>query len=251
MIETYAHSTVGKRIGAPASMADYAAETLRAWIVSGDLAPGDRMVETRLSERLGVSRPPLREAMQVLENEGLIKQTARSGAVVAPLGLQDVYEIVTLRDSLEEMAVRLGVPAHSEARLRALRSAIETLERNAVADGGEDSATHDSYGFHLALVGLSGHERLEAAYRSMALQLLRYMNLNRRARAGHESLVQRAARHRAIFDLVVAGDADAVLAAMQGDESLSFVREFGPTLERGSAQADAWLAGVLARGATA
>ena len=63
---------------------------------------------------------------------------------------------------------------------------------------------------------------------------------------GHR--VQRAARHRAIFDLVVAGDADAVLAAMQGDESLSFVREFGPTLERGSAQADAWLARVT-RGA--
>jgi DNA-binding GntR family transcriptional regulator len=184
----------------------------------------------------------------VLENEGLVKQTARLGAVVAPMGLQDVYEIVTLRDTLEEMAVRLGVPVHSEARLESLRSAIETLERNAVAVGGEDSASHDSYGFHLALVGLSGHERLEAAYRSMALQMLRYMNLNRRARAGHETLVDRAARHRALFELVAAGDADAVLDALQGDESLSFVREFGPTLERGSAQADLWLAGVLARG---
>ena len=251
MTDSYAHSMVGKRIGAPASMAVFAADGLRALIVSGALAPGDRMIETRLAERLGVSRVPLREAMKVLENEGLIKQTARSGAVVAPLGLQDVYEIVTLRDSLEEMAVRLGVPVHSGVRLEALRSAIETLERNAVLEGGEDSATHDSYAFHLALVGLSGHDRLEAAYRSMALQMLRYMNLNRRARARHESLVERAARHRAIFDLVSAGDADAVLAAIQGDESLSFVREFGPTLERGSAQADAWLSGVLARGASA
>ena len=248
MTETYAHSVVGRRIGAPATMAAFAAEGLRAMIVSGALAPGERVIETRLAERLGVSRPPLREAMKVLETEGLIKQTARSGSVVAPLGLQDVYEIVTLRDTLEQMAVRLGVPVHSDVRLARLRVAIETLEANALLASGEDSATHDSYGFHLALVGLSGHERLEAAYRSMALQLLRYMNLNRRARAGHESLVERAARHRVIFELVVAGDTAAVLDAMQGDESLSFVREFGPTLERGSAEADAWLARVT-RGA--
>jgi len=248
MTHSYAHDAVGRRIGAPATMAAFAADGLRAMIVSGELAPGERVVETRLAERLGVSRPPLREAMTVLETEGLLRQTPRSGAVVAPLGLQDVYEIVTLRASLEEMAVRLGVPVHSDARLDRLRDAIETMEANARLETGEDSATHDSYSFHLALVGLSGHERLEAAYRSMALQLLRYMNLNRRARAGHESLVARAARHRVVFDRVAAGDADAVLAALQGDESLSFVRESGPTLERGSAEADAWLAGILRRG---
>ena len=244
---TYDHAKTGRRIGEPPSIAALAAQGLRDMIVGGVLAPGERVIETRVAEQLGVSRPPLREAMKVLENEGLIQQVPRRGAIVTPLSLHDVYEIVTLRDTLEDMGVRLGVPVHSSERLDRLHVALDTMEENARL-GREDTATRDSYAFHLALVGLSGHQRLEDAYRSMALQLLRYMNLNRRVRAEHESLVERAARHRVVFDLVVEGDPQRVLDALTGDASLSFVREFGPGMDSGSPAADAWLASVLARG---
>lgn len=233
----------GHRIGDPPSIVALAADALRTMILSGQLAPGDRVVENRVSEDLGVSRPPLREAMKMLENEGLIQMVPRRGAIVTPMTLQDMYEIVTLRAALEEMAVRLGVPVTVQSRLDRLRSAIETLEADA-AQGREDLASNDSFEFHLALVGLSGHRRLEDDYRAMALQLRLYMNMNRRVRAPFESLVQRAARHRVLFELVVEGDAEAVLASLTGPDSLSIVREVGPTLPPGSDEAVAWLRGI-------
>jgi len=236
----------GYRTGDPPSMAALAADGLRELIVSGALVPGERIIETQVGERLGVSRPPLREAMKVLENEGLIQLVPRRGAIVTPMTLHDVYEIVTLRATLEQMAIRLGVPVPAEARLERLREALETMEANALA-GEETSASADSYRFHLALVALSGHQRLEASYRAIQLQLQIYMNLNRRARAASETLIARAARHRALFELVLAGDVDGVLEELAGDASLSFVREFGPTLPAGSPEADAWLRGILAQ----
>ena len=72
-----------RRIEAPPSMSALAAEALRQMVLTGELRPGDRVIENRLTEELGVSRPPLREAMRVLEQEGLIVQTPRKGAVVA------------------------------------------------------------------------------------------------------------------------------------------------------------------------
>jgi DNA-binding GntR family transcriptional regulator len=248
VISQTGYPRAGRRIGDPPSIVALAADALRTMILSGQLAPGDRVVENRVSDELGVSRPPLREAMKMLENEGLIRMVPRRGAIVTPMTLQDMYEIVTLRAALEQMAVRLGVPVPSSdsarSRLDRLRDAIETLETNA-ALGREDLASNDSFAFHLALVGLAGHKRLEDDYRAMALQLRLYMNMNRRVRAPFETLVQRAARHRALFELVVVGDAAAVIAALTGPDSLSIVREVGPTLPPGSDEAAAWLRAIV------
>jgi DNA-binding GntR family transcriptional regulator len=240
-----ARHRTGYRVGDPPSIVALATDGLRALILNGTLAPGERVVETRVAELLTVSRPPLREAMKVLENEGLIQSIPRRGAIVTPMTLHDVYEIITLRATLEEMAVRIGIPTPAAGRLDRLHEALALMEANAAA-GTEATATEDSYRFHLALVALSGHRRLEDAYRSMALQLQMYLNLNRRARAGRESLTDRAARHRALYNSVVAGDVDAVLEELKGDASLSFVREFGATLPAGSPAAQAWLDGILA-----
>ena len=103
-----------RRISAPPSLSALAAEALREMVLSGDLQPGDRVIENRLTEELGISRPPLREAMRVLEQEGLIVQTPRKGAVVAPVTPHDIYEIVSLREEIEQIAVRLGVPVRSQ-----------------------------------------------------------------------------------------------------------------------------------------
>jgi DNA-binding GntR family transcriptional regulator len=112
---------VDRRIAAPPTMSVLAAEALRSMILSGELLPGDRLPENSLTAQLGVSRSPLREAMSVLEQEGLIVQAPRRGAVVAPLTVHDIYEIYTLREQLEELAIRLGVPVLEESRLDRLR----------------------------------------------------------------------------------------------------------------------------------
>ena len=232
-----------RRITDPPSMAVLATDTVRELILSGELAPGDRIVEQRLADELGVSRPPLREALTALRQEGLVELLPRRGAVVRALTLHDVFEIVTMRTALEQLVVQLGVPVRDPARLAALEDAVRVMEEHAGA-GSESEAVSDSHRFHLALVGLAGHHRLEESYRALGNQLRLYLDLNRRARAATESLVERAARHRHLVDLVAAGDPAAVLAALDDPAQLTYVVEHGERLGGATPEALAWLDGL-------
>src|SRR5258708_30041852 len=73
-----------RRIQQP-SLVRMAAETIREMVLGGELRPGDRLVEERLTEELGISRPPLREALRLLEQEGLLLSMPRRGVSRAPL----------------------------------------------------------------------------------------------------------------------------------------------------------------------
>src|SRR5919206_3394464 len=87
---------------------------LRAEILSGRLQPGAELAEVALSEQLGVSRGPLREAIGRLAAEGLVTVSPRRGAVVRSLSKEEFLELYQVREALERMAVQLAVP-----RLRA------------------------------------------------------------------------------------------------------------------------------------
>lgn len=216
---------------------------IRRRITSGRLAAGSRVTESALAAELGISRSPLREALRILEQEGLVSSTPNRGVTVTELGAQDIYEISTLRRSLEEMAVRMGVPVTVPARLHRLENAFDEMLAHAHA-GSEETAAEDSYRFHLAVIGLAGHTRLERAYSSLALQLA--MHLNRRARAASESLVQRAERHRPILDGVRAGDPTAVIDALGDEAAMTFVTRVGSN-EQLSPEAAGWFAAARAR----
>lgn len=234
-----------RRIAAPPTMSVLAAEALRSMILSGELLPGDRLPENSLTAQLGVSRSPLREAMSVLEQEGLIVQAPRRGAVVAPLTAHDIYEIYTLREQLEELAIRLGVPVVGEGRLDRLREAYAALEAATGADQNEH--TRLAFEFHLALVGLAGHRRLEDTFRSLSLQMQLCMAMNRRARAGLESIREDAARHRPLLDLAVAGDPDALLEALRNHGQRTFLLDAEEHVGGHSPESRAWFANVRAQ----
>jgi len=192
----------------PPSLVDMAAEALRRMIIGGDLMPGDRVVENQLTKEFGISRPPLREALRVLEREGLVRQLPRKGAIVTPLTLHDVYEIFSLRWEYELLAMRLAIPVRPSARLDRVHAAVAAMQ--AAADAGDEPEYgRRSFEFHLSLVALSGHHRLEEAYRSLQLQMQLCMAMNRRARVD-EDLPQDVGRHRRLLELVEAGDRAAV-----------------------------------------
>jgi DNA-binding GntR family transcriptional regulator len=224
-------------------MSALAGDALRAMILGGELRPGDRVVENRLTAELGVSRPPLREAMAVLEQEGLIVQVPRRGAIVTPLTAHDIYEIVTLREEIERIAIHLGVPVRSEERLERLREAFGALE---VAAAASDRAqvTELSFAFHLAIVGLAGHRRLEDTYRALSLQMQLCMAMNRRARSSIETMTEDAARHRPLLDLVEAGDVEGMLHAVQHHGQRTFLLEIDEHFEGHSPESRAWLARI-------
>lgn len=231
------------RIESPPSMSELAAGALRSMILSGDLRPGERVVENQLTTQLGVSRPPLREAMRVLEQQGLLVQIPRKGAIVTPLTAHDIYEIVTLREEVEKLAVRLGVPVRSQERLERLRQAFRDLEAAAAAS---DSAnvTERSFAFHLAVVGLAGHRRLEDIYRSLSLQMQLCMAMNRRVRSSIETMREDAARHRPLLDLVEAGDVEGMLHRIQHHGQRTFLLSIDEHLEGHSPESRAWLDGI-------
>jgi len=236
-------ASLGRRIEAPPSMSALAAEALRQMVLNGELRPGDRVIENRLTEELGVSRPPLREAMRVLEQEGLIVQTPRKGAVVAPVTPHDIYEIVSLREEIEQIAVRLGVPVRSQERLDRLRQAFAELEAAAEEDGAP-RVVESSFAFHLAIVGLAGHRRLEDVYRSLSLQMRMCMAMNRRARAEIETARQDAARHRPLMDLVEAGDVEGMAHTLAHHGQRTYLLTIADDAEGHSPESRAWFARI-------
>ena len=83
---------------------------LRLAIASGDLRPGEQVLQDALAERFGVSRVPLREALKILEGEGQVVYRPHRGYFVAELDLDDLREVYRIRDLLESEAVRVAVP---------------------------------------------------------------------------------------------------------------------------------------------
>lgn len=196
-------------IADPPSLVQLAAITLRRMIIGGRLRCGERIIENRLTRELGISRPPLREALRVLEREGLVRQLPRKGVIVTPLTLHDIYEIVTLRAELERVAVRLGVPVRDPQRLQRCEHALEQL---AEASEQQDAAAFAErlLQLQLAVVGLAGNQRLEDAYQPLGLQLLLAMTLNHRA-PGSALLTDDLSRQRRLVAAISEGDPDTVL----------------------------------------
>lgn len=213
-------SIADRRLHAP-SLVALAADSIRKMILAGDYAPGDRLLEEKLTAELAISRPPLREALRILENDGLITTLPRRGSTVTTLTQRDVYEILTLRSTLERMAFELGIPVAREELLEAPRSALEAMEKCALqCDRG--ALVQAGYAFHSALIGIADHRRLSDTYASVQQQLLLCMARNLIVREQYyESLQEHVARHRVLLELVESGDRAAALAelAVHGEGS--------------------------------
>lgn len=196
---------------------------LRRLIVSGELKPGERLVEERLTARFGVSRPPMREALRVLERDGIVEGRQRRGFVVASMTAEDVREIYSLRFALERMAVELGVPVAQQEALEPLRRAVDDI-RKAVRRGQQNEVVSANRAFHTALIALPGHRRLMATWDSLQLQMSMCMafNLRLRQRLQHDA-GESLRRHEVLLSLIEAGDPRAVVRELEHHGDRSFL----------------------------
>jgi DNA-binding GntR family transcriptional regulator len=202
------------------STAELIADQLRSAIMYGVLAPGAQLGEAELASRFEVSRGPLREAMQRLVQEGLLRGERHRGLFVIDLDEQDVQDIYLARLAIERSACELIMQgnrgeavAHLTEALTELVTAAESGDRNAMSDA--DQA------FHLALVSCSGNGRLER----MAQTLLVETRMCLAALQDHypepNDLV---AEHRVLVDAIADGDEKQLLGLIETHMRDSIVR---------------------------
>lgn len=196
------------------SLVELAVRRLRSEILAGALAPGERLVEEQLTRRFGTSRAPLREALRLLGQQGLVEHLPRRGVRVAELSVRDIDELFSLRDVLEQFAVRCALTGASAdgPGLDMLRDAVEQMERAAAHGAALDQAVAHR-AFHLALVALAGHHHLLRVYEPVLMQLQLYMATNLRREARQLSPREGAQRHRRLYEAIVTG-LDAALAEL-------------------------------------
>ena len=150
----------------PPTMQAWVLGELRQMIAVGELTPGQPLRQDVLAERLGVSRVPLREALNTLQSEGQVDYEPHRGYRVATLSLADMLEVYRIRELLETEAVRATVARADPAVVEALRQAAIDVDA-ASAAGDLLTMTEANRRFHFVLITASGMPRLERILRAL------------------------------------------------------------------------------------
>jgi DNA-binding GntR family transcriptional regulator len=138
----------------PRTKTAYALDSLRQAILAGDIRPGERLSVVRLSERLGVSPTPVREAIRQLQAEGFLSHEPHHQVSVADLSAEDAHEIYTLRVLLETMAVRLAAPRLGSEMIESLDAMVAKAQA-ALADGDIETLRALNREWHFAIYDAS------------------------------------------------------------------------------------------------
>jgi DNA-binding GntR family transcriptional regulator len=144
---------------------------LRRLIITGDLPPGSRITEVNLAEQLDVSRGTVRIALHQLSQEGLIVQTPYTGWAVMSITPNDVWELYTLRATLESMAARLTTENLTPEGAAALQAAFERLKSARHRAEHIRVIVDADFEIHKTIINLAGHKRLRDQYRMVEQQI--------------------------------------------------------------------------------
>ncbi|WP_128910646.1 GntR family transcriptional regulator [Tropicibacter alexandrii] len=185
-------------------------------IDSGVYRPGDRLVESELAERFGVSRTPIREALQRLETQSLLSRDGRS-LIVSSLDHNQMAELYAVRTELEGLAARLAARHATEEEVQVLQ---EMVEDDKALLGDPAALARANRRFH-KMIHLASHNRflvqqLDLVHRSMALMATTSLAAQGR---GEVALGE----HQAIVDAVARRDEDAAYKALRDHISVAFV----------------------------
>jgi DNA-binding GntR family transcriptional regulator len=174
-------------------------ERVRTAILTGELAPGERLVTTSLSERLGVSATPLRESLRRLAADGLVDLPAHGTARVAALSADDAAEVYELRLRLEPDAFARSITRSDEVHRAEVQDALEALSATHTAD----DALHAHRAFHASLLARCDSAWLLRLCALLADHATRYALASTPAHGGPDGAL---AEHRALVQALRAGD---------------------------------------------
>ncbi|MFF5537173.1 GntR family transcriptional regulator [Streptomyces cinerochromogenes] len=187
-------------------LAEEVADRIREAVFDGTYAPGAQLREVELSGDMDVSRGPVREALRLLEREGLVHCAWHRGTTVTTLSATDVEELDSLRGALEDLAVRQVVARASEEDLASLAKAAEMMER--AVDAHE--MVRCDIAFHDAVFAATGHHRLTDAWNGIRCQVHLFL-LTRIGHSTEDYLGRIPREHRELVAALRARDAGTAL----------------------------------------
>lgn len=183
---------------------DVVFNTLRQGILTGALRPGERLMEIHLADRLGVSRTPIREAIRMLELEGLVTMVPRKGAEVSRISTQDLSDVLEVRRVLDSLATELACSRISEEDKELLKKTEADFE-NAIAGKDVTKIAQADVEFHNVILKASGNKRLIQMMNNLAERIYRYRLEYIKDEKNHARL---QAEHIEIVKYVLAGDVE-------------------------------------------
>lgn len=152
---------------------DVVFQTLREAILKGELKPGERLMELQLASKLGVSRTPIREAIRMLEQEGLAVTIPRKGAEVAKMTEKNMEDVLQIREALDELAVQIACDKMTEQQLVELTFAMKNFE-NAIQSGNLKKIVEYDVEFHDIIYEATDNPRLVTLLNNLREQIYRY-----------------------------------------------------------------------------
>ena len=182
------------------------AERLRTAILNGAFPPGERLPEEQLAKTMGVSRGPVREALAVLEREGLIVIRRNRGAFVAQLSRDDLDEIYTLRVAIERLATERCIAYATEAEMDEIQAVVDQITEKMKAGISEQDAAELDLEFHDIIYRIGKHKRLYDTW-SMLRPQIHVLLLNRNL-ADDDFRDMVVSSHQDILDALRARDND-------------------------------------------
>jgi DNA-binding GntR family transcriptional regulator len=207
------HGLAGERIAPPQTKAEYAHSELRRRILDGELPPGTRILLRSTAEELGLSIIPVREAIRMLENDGLVETASHRGATVTDIAPGVIIEAISIRMWLEVLAIQEATPHHTPATLEEARRLLAEADRT--ADRGD--------ALRYSRANRTFHEALEAPapalMRSLVAGVWDQLWEARRRMSLFILLPERIdvaqVEHRELLDAVARGDAEGAGEVMQ------------------------------------
>jgi DNA-binding GntR family transcriptional regulator len=197
--------------------AERVASQLRSEILQGDLAPGSRLSQQSIAERFGVSRIPVRDALQILAGEGLVRPMSNATAAVTGMSVGELQELYELREAIEPLATHIAVPNVGRADLLTMRRQLEIMEEHA------DTRTWlaANADFHAAVYKRANRPRMIELVEQLRGLTDRYLYVHLEVIGQTEHLVS---EHLSILAAVESGDA--ALAARLVREHLATSHDF-------------------------
>ena len=152
---------------------DVVFNTLRQAILTGEMEPGERLMEIQLANKLGVSRTPIREAIRKLELEGLVIMIPRKGAEVAHITVKDMRDVLEVRSALEELAATLACKNVTPEHIEELKTANRVFEA-AIVSKDVVAIVNADVAFHNIIYSMTDNQRLIQLVNSLSEQMYRY-----------------------------------------------------------------------------